>query len=116
MLGSPIELDPDEDTTLGVLAAGAAWNANTDGTVTPLVRDGETIAVIAPPPPAGLPGHQHQWTILGTQEVPPVLALFGEAMPRTAVLLRCDGGCGQPSAAVIDGTWTTGQLTGKDPT
>lgn len=50
-------------------------------------------------------GCQHSWTILDAQEVPPIMAFITKPIPRTAVLTRCTT-CGEPTARVLDGTWT----------
>lgn len=50
-------------------------------------------------------GCQHSWTILGAQEVPPVMAFMTKPVLRTAVLARC-AECGEPTSWLLNGTWT----------
>lgn len=51
------------------------------------------------------PAHLHSWSVLGAQEVPPIMAFMTKPIPRTAVLTRCTT-CGEPATRVLEGTWT----------
>ena len=54
-------------------------------------------------------GCAHSWTVLGAQEAPPLMNLFGKQLPRTAVLASCTH-CGQPVSWLLDGVWTLADL------